>query len=176
MKYSYKIEEEDLFTFQLYTASKSVVLEKKKRNGRLILVAASLAFGGYFLSSNEIPMGLYFCAMAVVSLLFYNRYFLWKHKLNYRRFIRANYSSRFGMTETLETFPNHIFVKDELGEGEVKQEDLEGVIELADYFFVQLQSGTSLIIPKAQVSCDALRKDLTKLKLPFVQELDWKWG
>ena len=146
MQYTYKIEEEDLFTFQLYTASKSIVLEKKKRNGRFILVVASLAFGGYFLSSDEIPLGLYFCGMTVITFLFYNRYFLWKHKLNYRRFIRANYSSRFGMTETLELFPDHIHVKDELGEGDVKREELDGVVELADYFFVGLKSGTSLII------------------------------
>ena len=80
------------------------------------------------------------------------------------------------MTETLETFPNHIFVKDELGEGKVKREEIEGAIELADYFFVTLASGTSLIVPKAQVANDAFRSDLKKLKLPLVQELDWKWG
>ncbi|MDX2359667.1 MAG: YcxB family protein [Crocinitomicaceae bacterium] len=176
MLYTYKIEEADLLTFQLYTSSKSVVLEKKKRNGRFILVAASLAFGGYFLSSDEIPLGIYFCVMAIVSMVLYKRYFLWKHKLNYRRFIRANYSSRFGMTETLETFPTHIFVKDKQGEGEVKREEFEGVVEIEKYFFLKMKSGTSLIIPKAQVANDAFRNDLNKLKIPLVQELSWSWG
>ena len=176
MKYTYKIDLEDLLTFQLYTASKSEVVEKKRRNGRFILMLASIAFSGYFFTQNEVALGTYFAIMVVLTFFFYGKYFLWKHKLNYRRFIKANYSSRFGMEETLETFPDRIHVKDNLGEGDVKRSEFESVAETGDYFFLQLAVGTSLVVPKAQINPADFKKDLLRLKIPFVEDLNWSWS
>lgn len=176
MKYTYKIEKEDLLEFQLYIASKSEVLAKKRRNNRAILIAASTLFSGYFFSSDEVIMGIYFAVMVVLFVLFYNKYFSWKQKLNYSRFIQANYANRFGMEETLETFPDKIHVKDNFGEGDVKASELKSVVEIGSHFFINLESGSSLIIPKAQVNTNALKNDLARLKTTFEEDLNWSWN
>jgi len=175
MQHTYKIEKEDLIEFQLYVASKSEVLIKKRRNSRALLVAASTLFAGYFFTSDELIMGIYFSAMVVLLVLFYYKYFSWKQKLNYGRFIKANYSSRFGMQETLEMFPGKIHVKDNFGEGDVIASELNGIIEIESHFFINLASGSSLIIPKYQVNSIELKKELKRLKTGFVEELDWSW-
>lgn len=175
MKYTYKIDKEDLLEFQLYTASKSDILAKKRRNNRAVLVAASLVFSGYFFTSDEMILGIYFAVMVVLFLLFYYKYFTWKQRLNYGRFIQANYSSRFGMEERLEIFPDKIFVKDNFGEGDVKASELTGVVEIGTHFFINLSSGTSLIIPKAQIDVSTMKKELTNLKTPFEEKLNWSW-
>ncbi len=175
MKCTYKIEKEDLLEFQLYIASKSEVLVKKRRNSRALLVAASTLFAGYFFTSDELIMGIYFSVMVVLFILFYYNYFSWKQKLNYGRFIKANYSSRFGMEETLETFPDKLFVKDKFGEGDVKESELNNIVEIESHFFINLKSGSSLIVPKTQVDSKELKKELTRLKTPFVEEFTWLW-
>lgn len=175
MKYTYKIEKEDLLEFQLYVSSKSDILSKKRRNNRAVLVAASLVFCGYFFTSDEMVLGIYFGVMVVLFVLFYYKYFTWKQKLNYGRFIQANYASRFGMEETLEVFPDKIFVKDNFGEGDVKASELKGIVEIGSHFFINLASGTSLIIPKAQIDVAAMIKDLSKLKRPYEKQLSWSW-
>ena len=175
MKYSYKIEKEDLLDFQLYTASKSEVLAKKRRNNRALLVAGSTVFSGYFFTSYQLAMGVYFAVMVVLLVLFYYKYFAWKQKLNYSRFIQANYSSRFGMEETLEIFMDKIHVKDNFGEGDVKTLEIDGVISIGSHFFINLASGTSIIIPKEKIDSEAMKKDLAKLKRPFLEELSWSW-
>jgi hypothetical protein len=175
MQYTYKIDKEDLLEFQLYIASKSEVLIKKRRNSRALLVAASTLFAGYFFTSNEIIMGVYFSIMVVVLILFYYRYFSWKQKLNYGRFIKANYSSRFGMEEELEIFPDKIHVKDNFGEGDVKASELASIVEIGSHFFINLESGSSLVIPKPQVNSVDLKKELKRLKTPFEEELSWSW-
>lgn len=173
--YTYKIEKEDLLEFQLYTASKSEVLGKRRRNNRAVLVAASVLFAGYFFTNDEIIMGVYFSVMVVLFILFYYKYFSWKQKLNYGRFIEANYASRFGMEETLEIFSDKIHVKDNFGEGDVKASELTGTVEIASHFFINLASGTSLIVPKAQIDVAAMKKDLSHLKRPFEEQLSWSW-
>lgn len=175
MLYTYKIEKEDLIEFQLYVASKSEILIKKRRNSRALLVAASTLFAGYFFTSDELIMGIYFSIMVVGFILFYYKYFSWKQKLNYGRFIKANYSSRFGMQETLETFPDKIHVKDNFGEGDVKASELTGIIEIQSHFFINLDSGSSLIIPKSQVNSKEIKQQLSLLNTPFIEELDWSW-
>ncbi len=175
MQYTYKVEKEDLIEFQLYVASKSEILIKKRRNSRALLVAASVLFAGYFFTNDEIIMGIYFSVMVVLLLLFYYKYFSWKQKLNYGRFIKANYASRFGMEETLETFPDKIHVKDNFGEGDVKASELSGIVEINNHFFINLVSGSSLIVPKKQVDVANLKKELKRLKTPFEEELSWSW-
>lgn len=175
MKYTYKIDKEDLLEFQLYIASASDVLAKKRRNNRVLLVAVSTLFAGYFFSSDEMIMGIYFSLMVVLLILFYYKYFSWKQKLNYGRFIIANYSSRFGMEEKLETFSDKIHVKDNFGEGDVSASELKNIVEISSHFFINLESGSSLIIPKAQVNVEELKKELKRLKSAYKEELTWSW-
>lgn len=176
MKYSYTIDEADLLTFQLYVASKSEIVQKKGKNGRTLLVAVSILFAGYFFTQREYIMGSYFALMAVLLVFFYARYYAWKQKLNYRRFIRANYANRFGMREEMETFPNKIHVKDNFGEGDVLRNELNSVVEIDEYFFINLESGSSIIVPKSQIDAHQMKRDLQSLKTTYNEELAWKWS
>jgi len=175
MKYTYKLEKEDLLEFQLYTSSKSEVLKKKRRNNRAVLVASATLFSGYFFTSDELILGVYFAVLAVIFLLFYFAYFSWKQKLNYGRFIEANYAIRFGMEEELEIFATKIHVKDNFGEGDVKSSELTGIVEIKTHFFINLKSGTSVIIPKNHVNVPELKSELKQLKTIYSEELNWSW-
>jgi len=175
MTITYKIEQDDLLEFQLYVASKSPVLHKKRKNNKTLLIGLSAVFAGYFYSSKDLIMGSYFLVVILLLIFLYNKYFAWRQKRNYNRFIKVNYADRFGMQEHLEVYATKIHVKDNFGEGDVKASELKSIVEINSHFFINLKSGSSVIVPKAQVVSSELKFTLKSLKVPFEEEMNWNW-
>ena len=112
MKLDYKIDEQDFLDFQLFTASKSDRINKKKRNGWILLTAGSIVIALYFYLNGNSTMTIYFGLVALACGLFYPKYFKWRYKNHYKTYIKENYSKRFGQIESLEISSDYIFSKD----------------------------------------------------------------
>lgn len=176
MKLNYGLDKNDFLAFQLYTASKSEGIAKKKRNGRLFLMVLFLLIAIYAYWQNHVGLAIYFGVFTLITYLFYGRYFKWRYKKHYQSYIKEHYQQRIG--EVVETIFEDAFIvlKDKTGESKINVSELDTVYEIADYFFVKISSGISLIIPKKKVGdANAVRKKLTTLNIPIVQELDWEW-
>lgn len=174
--FEFQLAEEDFLAFHLYTASKSSRINRKKRNGRLYLVLGSLLIGTLFYLGGNMTMVVYFGAVALITSLFYPRYFQWRYKEHYRSFIRENYTKRFGMKETLEIGEDAIWSMDEVGESKIYLKEVEQVNETGRHFFMKLSTGVSLIIPKGELDDpELLRTTFESLGLPVHSDLDWVW-
>ena len=66
MNYQYQIKEKDLLEFQIYTASKSERINRKKKAGGIIMTIIVLFIVLNFYSASNIPMTIYFSMLLCI--------------------------------------------------------------------------------------------------------------
>lgn len=161
MKLEYKIEEQDFLDFHLFTASKSYRINKKKRNGWVLLTVGAIVVAFYFYLNQNNAMTIYFGLVAIATGFFYPKYFKWRYKKHYKAYIAENYSKRFGQVETLEISNELIFSKGKIGEGKIKLSEIEKIEETNSHFFLKVSTGLSLLIPKRGLKdAESLRREI----------------
>ncbi|MBU2020105.1 MAG: YcxB family protein [Bacteroidetes bacterium] len=177
MHIEYTLNEQDYLDFQLYTASKSIRLQKKKLRGWILLPLFSILLATYFYIQNTPGLAIYFGAIAFLAVLFYPKYFNWRHARHYKRFINANYKDRMGLKEKLEITPGYIFSKNITGEGKINITEIDQVTETSTCFFIKIASGSSFIVPKRELeNLNQFKSRLKECKLSITEELEWKWA
>lgn len=175
MKFEYTLQEADYLSFQLYTAQQLPRFYLRQKNGRFFLALIFATMGIYFGYSKEWGMVTYFALVTIAIFLFYPRYFRWRQKMHYLRFVRQHYRSAFNSTETFERSGKTVKLSNQTGEGLLPQTELQSWVETGDHFYIILASSSGLVIPKGQIDADAFRKELTVLNLPHAIDLNWAW-
>ena len=176
MKFEYKIEENDFLEFQLFAASKSKRIMKKKKIGWILLTTFSLIFGLLFYFQNNFELTVYCGFSTLICGLFFPKYFNWRLKKHYKNFIEENYQKRFGEIEKLEFTKDHIYTKDKTGEGKIKLKEIEGISETKNHFFLKISTGMFLMIPKREIdSLEIIRTEFKAIGLEIIDELNWEW-
>ena len=176
MKFEYQIQEADFLSYQLFTASKSKRITRKKRNGWIGLTVGSFLVGLYCYSGEKDFLVYYFFAMAILTGFFYPTYFKWRYKKHYSTYIKEHYKNRFDEAVQLEFTSSYIESKDKTGEGKIKISELEEIAETSTHFFIRLSTAMSLIIPKREFSdLNPIKNQLQELGIPIRNELQWKW-
>ena len=175
LRFIYHLFEEDYLIFQLFSGSKSELIEKKKRNEWMLLWFLPLVFGLYNLTNSNVWLGIYFFVIGLLTALFYKKYFNYRYKKRYQKIIRMSYKDSFGAEDVLELTQNHLIVKNTTGQGEVEFSEIEAVNEISTHLFIKLKSGSSLILPKKEVDTEKLKEVLTMQSINIKEELDWKW-
>ena len=172
----YKLKEQDFLEFQLFTASKSERINKKKRKGWIMLTLSSIVVACFFFLNENMTMTIYFGVVAIATVLFYPTYFKWRYKKHYKGYIRENYSKRFGELQTLEINEHSLISKDKISEGKINLKEIEQIDETANHFFLKISTGMTLLIPKEEISgLDRLRGQFKELGFTINDEVNWKW-
>lgn len=101
-------------------------------------------------------------------------------KKHYDKYIADAYKNKFGQTLHMTFTDSTIESHDASGSGTLNYSGLEVFSETAGYFYLKLRSGETLIIPKSGVEDAAqlrtLLKDVShRMKIEFVEDLNWKW-
>ena len=176
MKFQYKIEAEDFLEFQLYTASKDPIVQKRKLRSWILLPIVFSIMALFSYTSKTYYLAVYFAILAIIIALFYPKYFTWRYKKHYASFIGRNYAKRFGQPAELEITKDYILSKDKVAEGKVKLAEIEYVSETANHFYIKISSGMSFIIPKRALSPSVdLISEFSRIGIAVKDELNWKW-
>jgi hypothetical protein len=175
MKLEFELREDDFLIFQLFTSSTSPRIIRKKKNGWTFLTLGTILFAFLFYSFGNAFLAIYMATFAVITALFYPKYFKWRYKRHYENFIKDNYANRLGLMQTLEFHPDHIFLKDKTGESKINLKEIEEMTEISSHFFIKLSSGVSLIVPKDRVNSDEVRAKIKSLDLKINDLSHWKW-
>jgi len=176
MKIEYKLTNDDFLEFQLYTASKSKTIEKKRRFGRIIIPLLYFGIAAYSLINDSVLFGIILLVFGLIWFVFYPRYSKYRYKRHYKNHIAEHYQNRVNITEELIFEENFVFSKDNSSEAKIEVEEFEYLIELKAYFFLTLKRGISFIIPKSQVTdVMAFKNKIEKLGIQYVNELEWEW-
>ena len=180
MKIKFKTENQDIIVYQLYTASKSESIIKKRKNSTrrtqinlFILSIPSLIIGEY----------TFFIGLNIFGILWYFFYpnILSKHYVNhYTDFVKEKMEVEANYEANIEFTKEFIFMNSEAGETKLNSTELKEVIEISTIIMIILKMGNTVIIPKMKLSnidefIPFLKNYSVDLSVPYKTELDWQW-
>jgi len=182
MKISYKIKEVDYLTHQLYTASKSKLVKRKRFIFWFIVPLAYGLFGylAYF-DFRQYDVSYVMGGLGIFWLVCYPFYSRWNYKRHYSKHINEHLKGQFDQIVNLELGDEHVSIHDAKGNNSnIAYSSLKEIVELPNHFMVRMESNSSIILPKREFkNIKDLQKFLglivTKQNVPFRKELKWKW-
>ena len=174
MKIQYQIQEEDFYTYQVFTASQSKGVKRKRMRGKLLLLAMC-TLGMLVFYFDNAAMVFYFAGVFLVVLLGYGRYFSWKFRKHYRAHIKEYYSGRFGLEETLVLEDDVVISTNKLGESKLNISQFEKISETSSHLFLHLSTGNTLIIPTHADGVQAFKQNLVDKGVRVESCFDWRF-
>ncbi len=176
----YSLSEEDFLTFQLYVASTSpnIIKKRTKVRYRVPVMYGILALLIFWIGETE--MAVAFIIIGLLWLVFYPKWEKHRYCNHYRDHIKENYTGRINISSELHLKGNEIYSKDNFGEATFKTEGIKAVNEIANYYFLQIDRGVGLIFPKNKIGdVPAIDKWLKEVErqngITRTVNLDWAW-
>ncbi|MDQ5930073.1 MAG: hypothetical protein QG594_1856 [Bacteroidota bacterium] len=176
----YKLDEKDFLTHQLFIASRSERIRKKRQKNKIIIPLIYVAIGLMsFFQDNYSTTIIFF----IVAFFWFTMYPLWErryYKKHYQAFISENYKDKIGRTATLEFDNDFILAKENGSESKVLTKELEEINEISTTIFIRLKGGQSFILPKDKIprveNIKARLKELaTYLNIKYDIDEKWEW-
>ena len=180
MTIDYKIDENDYLIHQLFIASKSKRIKKRRQRSKIIVSLIYITLGLLSFLQDKVSLAIKFF---IIGLLWFFIYPIWERRhyiKHYKGFIKENYKERLGRTATLEFNNEYILAKDNGSESKVLTTELEEICEIPTTIFVRLKGGQSVILPKDKIenfdNLKARLKELAKyLKIKYEIDENWEW-
>src|SRR5690606_11880641 len=98
----YSIGADDFLNFQLFTASESPVVKRRRLKSKLAFAILYIAFGLFFVVDSRWIYASTFFVLAIAWFLFYPLREKRMYERNYKKFILENYRNRFDKEATME--------------------------------------------------------------------------
>lgn len=176
----YKIDENDFLIHQLFVASKSERIKRKRQRNKIIVPIIYVALGLLFLFQDRISFTLIFCT---IGFLWFFIYPIWERRNyfnHYQGFIKEHYKERLGRIATLEFTDDYILAKDNGSESKILTTEIEEICEIPTTIFVRLKGGQSFILPKDKITdIDNVKVRLKELanylRVKYEKDEKWEW-
>ena len=178
MTLQYSLDEKDYLQHQLFIASQSPLVKRKRRRGRVIVPAMYFGCGIYFFS-NDVTIGaIAFFLFAVAWFLFYPLWDKGVYVKYYKKGLDEHYKHRYGRLAVTELNEEYIRELDGDNEAKFSASEVISIDEIPGAIYVRLKTGTSVIIPASQIN-DSVRSGLKELaatwKVAYTEDQQWKW-
>ncbi|MEO7214135.1 hypothetical protein [Mucilaginibacter sp.] len=172
------LTEDDFLTHLLYSASKNSRSKANRLRSWLVVSGCFFIIGFLFKDLNTFYC-YYFAAAGVISLIFYPFYQRYAYKKHYRKFLLDKLSNRIGKECIIDFQQDIIQTKDVTGESKINTSEVSEINEIGTHYFVRLNTGDALVIPKSAVATDSFVEDLLDIfqnpEMEVTKELDWRW-
>jgi cation transport ATPase len=180
MQFEYSLNENDYLQHQLFIASKSNRIKRKRIKSWIIVSVATLLLFLFFYQQHNKFMMYCTLALAIYTILFYPTYLKSHYKNHYKKFIADTYKNRIGVKTIIKFDENCIIFFDRTGEGKINLSEIDIIYETGAYIYLRMKIGETLIIPKiemknVQVSVTQFNNLANRLNVKFIEELNWKW-
>jgi hypothetical protein len=180
MLIDYKIDENDFLTYQLFIASRSERIQKKRRRSQLSVPLFYIALGMLFYFYDQSSLTVVF---SIIGVLWYFLYPIWEkthYVKHYKAFVKENYKLNKRENATIEFNNDFIFAKNEGSESKILTKEFEVITEIPTLIFIKLKEGQSIILSKQKIiEIDALTIKLKELAvyldIKYEIVLDWEW-
>jgi hypothetical protein len=180
MTIEYKMDENDFLTHQLFAASKSDQIKKKRQRSKIIVPIIYLAFGLLLLFENKISVAVIFI---IIGLLWFFIYPLWQRQRyisHYKKFIKENHKDELDKIVTLELNNDFVLAKDNGSENKVRTTEIKEINEISSIILIRLKGDQSFLLPKDKITnMDNVRTKLKELadylKIKYEIDENWKW-
>lgn len=178
MKLNYELSNEDFIIYQLYTSSRSKIYRRKRAWSRAIIPVCYAIYGIFRLATDgNYLIGCLFLALAAVWFQLYPIYSKWKYRKLFSNHLQNNYEELSDMNMEIIINKNSVDVKDYASKSNIKANEFQNLIELVDYFILNMFKGRSFIIPKSAIKDhDSFKQKIAVMKIDYLNELNWKWS
>lgn len=176
----YKIDKKDFLTYQLFNASQSKQIKKKRWRNKVILPFIYFAMGLLFLFGDRTSLTIAFFSIGILWFFIYPLWERRRYVKHYQGFVKENYQKRFGKTASLEFRNDFIFAKDDSTESKILTTEVDEINEIPTAIFVKLKGGQSFILPKSKIEnieevVMRLKELANYLKISYNINQNWEW-
>lgn len=176
----YALEKEDFLSFQLFVASQSKTIKKRRNLNLFIPIPIFLFLGIAMYGRSQNISTIVTCVIfSVLWLILYPLYVKRLYKKNFSKYIQENYAKRFGNLAKLIFYEEGVGIVDKNTESKLKYDELESIIEVPNHIFLALKSGQSIIIPKNKIAKDLQEKSISfienKIHTKIIKYPNWTW-
>src|SRR5687768_16831339 len=98
MTLTYQLDQNDFLQHQLFLASKTGRIKKKRTKSWLTVSGCMFLLSFIFYQSDNSFLSYYFLAFGIVTVFLYPLYQRQQYKNHYAKFIADTYKNRFGQT------------------------------------------------------------------------------
>ncbi|MBK7213670.1 MAG: hypothetical protein IPH88_10345 [Bacteroidales bacterium] len=177
--YQIIVEKEDFLRFQLFTASKSKRIRKKRITSWILMTSSFLCLGLVFGDDVDKFLAYYFLTVSIISLFFYPYYTRWKYKKHFQKHIEENYNNKMGLPSEISFDQEYLITKDKTSEGRIKLTEIELINEIKEDLFIKFYTGETLIVPARNPDFESFKSELASTlpdpKIQWNKEYNWRW-
>lgn len=151
MVLKYSIGADDFLNFQLYTASQSPIVKRRRLKSKLAFAILYIAFGLFFVVDSK---WIYASTFFVLAILWFFLYPLREKRMyerNYKNFILENYRNRFDKEATMEITNEYIQTKDGVNKGKAFMNEVSEIIEMPTAIYIRLNSAQTFLLPYERI-------------------------
>ena len=180
MTVTYHVGEEDYLEHQLFIASISDRIKKKRLRAKILWPSLYIIFGLLFARDENIQPAVVFTTLGVLWFFLYPIWEKHHFRRHYQAFIKENYKDRFHKIISVEVTDNFILTSDDGSESKISTAEIEEINEIPSNIFIRFKGGQSLILPKNKISdIESIKTRLKNLALSlnikYVIDNQWKW-
>lgn len=179
MKIEYALDKKDFLIHQLFAASQSQRIKRKRMRNWLLPPALYIAAGLLLMFLLTITYLFAFACIALVWLLFYPFYARYLYRQHYARHIDEHYKNRIGRRATLEFDEKALVITDESSESKLQYSEIAGITGITSHIFIGLKTDASIIIPRDKIATDDLGNVIAllteKTGVRYTDIGNWKW-
>lgn len=177
MKLNYHLTFDHYIEHQLFIASQSDSIRKKRRNTRFLVAVVYVILGLNFLriEGSNIAAGA-FIAFGIIWYFGYPFYSKHRYQRHYVKYIQEHYQNRIHLPVEMEIEKDFIRAVDKTGESRVNIGEVEALVSLPNTFLIKLKTGVSFVIPKDQVEeKEMLVEVFRNIGVEVLDEMEWQW-
>jgi hypothetical protein len=176
----YSLDENHYLIHQLYTASKSERITKKRFRNKIIVPLFYVFFGILFFVKGNTALALIFGVFAILWYFLYPKWERRKYANHFNAYIKENFTEKLNQVVTVELADDFIHTMDAGSESKVSTSEIVELIEISSMFLIKIKGGQSLIIPKEDTNhTESIKLRLLEmsklLNIPYSEELNWEW-
>ncbi|MDH6310810.1 Ca2+/Na+ antiporter [Dysgonomonas sp. PFB1-18] len=176
----FNLNEEDHLNLQLYAASQNPLIKKQRKRRAFLISGLFVLFGIVSFYSLSSYAGCIYIVLGVIFFILYPFYSTWLYKRHFKRHVKQYYDQAASNHISMKIDDENIMTYDAKGESTIKIKSLIEIIEISDYFYLQLSKAAYHVIPKKKInSVELLRQHLIKCanayNIPVTIDLNWKW-
>lgn len=181
MELNYSLTENDYLQQQLYLASKSEYVKKRRKTVKIGILVLLLIIGGtIFLTTKDVTDLYIFGVLILIFGCFSSVYVKWADRVNFKKYVDSTFLKKCGIIINVKFEEDSIIISTFISDVKFNFFGFENISETKDYFFITLKTDENIMIPKPHIAdVESLRNKLKtiteNLNINFISELDWKW-
>ena len=179
MRINYTIKAEDYLKFQLFIASRSKQVKRRRRFALYLIPILYLLLGIIFYFIKDISGFIVFAGFAILWFIFYPIFSRKRYIRFYRKHIEEHYSANFDKEFYIELGEKQLHLKSVDAESKLDYSTIAEINDLGTHLIIHLKAGSAVILPKQNCDMENIDEFVKVLSQKSEKELtdltDWVW-